>query len=60
MADRGAAYVVSKRDRLAWWLADKALRIATPEYRQWIGASIRLGLRTAVEEAKQQTWNAPR
>lgn len=31
------------RDRLAWWLASQALRIATPLYRSWLTLMIRAG-----------------
>jgi hypothetical protein len=42
------------RDRLAWALANAALKIGTPWYRAMIGGSIRYGLEASVRDGKKE------
>jgi hypothetical protein len=42
------------RDWLAWRLANAALRIATPWYRDMIGGSIRYGMKAAAKDADEE------
>lgn len=60
MSDRSAPYRVTWRDRLAGSIANFALRhIATEHYRDFIDGSIRLGIRSAVDQAEREqahTW----
>lgn len=39
-----APYRVTWRDRLAWRLANAALRLATPSYRAFVEVSCRIGV----------------
>ena len=53
MIKRDESFIGRTRDRIAWGLANFALkRIATPWYRAMIGGSIILGLDAATKEQK--------
>lgn len=38
------------RDRLAWWLATQALKIATPRYRKLLEGTYKYGLAAAIRD----------
>lgn len=53
MSDIEVVGITHWRDRMAWWLANKALSIATPWYRDMIAGTIEYGMRAANRDARE-------
>jgi len=50
-----AAYQDNWRDRVAWWLCDKILHLATDQYRALLRGTLEAGLRVATIDLQDRT-----